>query len=172
MRRLAAFCFLVFSVHASATEFYAEFSANAISQEIAEERFVLGSAELRGGAYVLRQIGVEVFAGTGLVDDEQFNLSQSVSYTYGIATRFESPMVDGTKAFILLGYAATELDLESDQGPAPGKELFEGFSYGVGLEKQLFNKRSAWYLNGRWQSYYSSGDIDISVFGVGVRYQF
>jgi outer membrane protein with beta-barrel domain len=172
MRRLISIVLLAFSAQASSMDFYAEFAANAVLQKVDDTRFDLASTEVRGGAYVMPQIGLELFAGAGVVDDSKYDLTQSITQSYGIATRFESPMVDGTKAFILLGYAATELNLENDQGPAPGKEFFEGFSYGVGLEQQLFNKRSDWYLNGRWQSYYSSGDIDISVFGVGVRYQF
>ncbi|WP_082863344.1 outer membrane beta-barrel protein, partial [Oleiphilus sp. HI0080] len=152
---------------------YAELAGNVVLQSVDEKDFQLGATELKGGLYVHQLISLEAFVSQGVVDDTDNNLNQAVGLGYGVGARFESPSRRGTKAFILLGFSSHELELKrEDTSQSLSTERFEGFAYGVGLQEQLFDADSQWYVSARWQRHYSSGQIKIDTVGAALRYAF
>lgn len=167
---LALLCCLNVSADPSV---YGEIALNAVPQKVSEERFHLGAAEVRAGVYIQALIAVEAFGVVGVMEDDNASLNQSLKSGYGIGTRFESPAQDGTKAFILLGYSSHDLELTRKSNDAVlASETFDGFSYGVGLEQQMFSRESPMFLNLRWQRHYSTGGIDIDSLGVAFRFAY
>lgn len=172
MRLFGLVLLLFSSVLRAEPSAYLEVALNGIPQRVDEQRFTLAETELRAGVYLVDLIAAELFAGTGVMADADKGIEQSINSLYGAGLRFESPNRNGTKAFILLGYSATELELTRDNsGETLARETFEGFSYGIGLEQQL-NDNWPLYLNARLQRHYSAGDIDIDAVGVALRYAF
>lgn len=173
--KLALFTVCVFcSVLAKAEQVaYVELAANAMPQKIADERFHLGVAELRAGAYLHNLIAIEFMGSIGAMDDTAVGLEQTLKSGYGVGLRFESPSQDGTKAFIVLGYSSHSLELTRESsGATLADERFEGFAYGVGLEQRLSGDDGGFFMNIRGQRHYSSGEIDIDSVGVALRYVF
>jgi len=174
MRAFSVFliALLASSTHAKPAG-YAELAGNLVLQSVDDQDFRLGSTELRAGVYVHRQIALEAFASQGVVDDDESNLSQEVGLGYGGGLRLESPSRKGTKAFLLLGFSSHELELSQKASKALlTKERFESFSYGLGLEEQLLDAESSWFVNVRWQRHYSSGGVSIDTVGAAIRYAF
>lgn len=165
---------LLFAVCAKAeNSAFLELAGNLVLQSVGEQDFKLGTTELRAGGYVHNLVALEAFVSQGVIEDDDNNLTQKASLGYGAGLRFESPSRKGTKAFIVLGYSSHELELSrEDTGQNLTKERFEGFSYGVGLEEQLFNSESPWFVNARWQRHYSAGQIKIDTVGAAIRYAF
>ncbi len=152
---------------------YVELAANAMPQKVGEERFHLGAAEVRVGAYVHSLIAIELMGSVGVIDDSTIGLEQTLNNGYGAGLRFESPSRDGTKAFIVLGYSSHSLELTRESsGATLADERFEGFAYGVGLEQRLTGDDAELFVNIRGQRHYSSGGIDIDSVGVALRYAF
>ena len=169
--RVLTFLLFIWSASAFAEEtFYLELAANGVMQSVADDDFTLASTELRAGYYIVDMIALEAFAGVGVLEDSVGDANQSMPSLYGINTRFESPSRDGTKAFIVLGYSSTDLELSrKSSGQVLAEDTFDGFSYGIGLEEAL-SKTNPIYLNLRWQRHYSAGDITIDSLGVALRY--
>lgn len=171
--RIVCLALLLFSASLRADPIaYLEVALNGVPQSVDEQRFTPAEAELRAGAYLVDLIAAEVFFGTGVLADSDKGMEQTLNGLYGAGLRFESPSRDGTKAFILLGYSASELELKrKSTGETLAEDTFDGFSYGVGLEQQLGD---GWplFLNARWQRHYSAGEIEIDAAGVALRYAF
>jgi len=151
---------------------YVEVALNAVPQRVDEQRFTLGEAEFRAGVYVADLIAIEAYSGAGVISGSEKGMEQSLNSLYGAGLRLESPDRDDTKAFVLLGYSASELELtRKSSGETLANETFDGLSYGLGFEHRL---SSGWplYINARWQRHYAAGEIDIDAAGVALRYVF
>jgi len=90
------------------------------------------------GAYVLPNIGLELFADTGFApgDDEDFELD--IEQAYGIALRFQSPPWQGLSGFIVAGAVNYTLDQSLDSADSPSvNEEFTGARVSVGIMQRL-----------------------------------
>ncbi len=165
---IVMFCF---SGASQASDFYGELSANYMMIDALTAKPAPIGAELRLGMYLEQGVGLELFAGSGAASDEDLDIDVDLSYTAGGALRFESPEKDGGKVYFLLGYAVTELDLNRSDTGLPGKEAYDGFSYGGGVEFRMAKSRDV-FLGLRVQRYFSGDEVDIDVASLGLRLGF
>ena len=141
------------------------------NDEIASADFAPLAASLRVGKYIEPQVGIELYAMSGVSDDEDKDITMDLSYSIGIAGRFESPESERGKLYILLGYGMTELDMDRSDTGSPGKESFHGFNYGGGVEFRL-GEGEKYYANLQAVRYYDEDDLSIDGVSFGFRFRF
>lgn len=93
------------------------------------------------GAYVMPNIGIELFADSGLVADDDDGFELDIEQAYGIALRLQSPPMNGVQGFIVLGAVNYTLNQESEGtntvlAPTVNEE-FTGARVSVGLMQRL-----------------------------------
>jgi len=156
------------SLPTHAIDLYGELSAGYLMNDVDQTEFDSITTELRFGAYVQPQVGLELYAGTGLDDDKQIDIESGLSYMAGLAVRLESPESEGGKVFFLLGYGVTEIDVDRSGSGEPGKQSFDAVNYGLGAEFRLGNRNDL-FLTVKGVRYYSKGGVGIDVAGLGIR---
>lgn len=156
------------SMTSTALEFYGGLDANYISNEVGPAEFHPLAAGGRIGAYLEPGVGLELHAMTGVNDDKDIDIDSELSYTVGMAARFESPESEGGKIYFLLGYALSELDVSRSGTGKPGTVSFDDFSYGGGLEFRLGKTRKL-YMNLQMVRFYSDNGIDLDAVSLGLR---
>ena len=132
--------------------------------------FKLNGAGLRVGTYVQKQVGIELYGLFGVGDDQDVGIDLKLPSSVGLLGRVETPETEGGKLFILLGYGASELELQRSAASLPDRELYHGFVYGGGVEFRLGESNS--FLNLQGLKYYDEGDISLTGLNLGLRYQF
>ena len=101
---------------------------------------VFGSVS--AGLYLVPNIGVEIFADTGLSSDKSNGFEMDIEQAYGIAARLQSPASGGDlQGYIVLGYVNYTLDQDSRPTAAlAGSSVTEDFSgarISVGLMQRM-----------------------------------
>ena len=164
---------LSLSTVSSALDWYAGGGASYIQDKILNASFKPAAVNGRIGAYVQQQVGIEVYGLMGVNPyDDDVNIDLTHNYSIGVLARLESPETeDGGKIYLLLGYAATELDMDRSGTGEPGKETFTGVAYGGGVEFNISDSNK-YYVNLDVMSYYAKGDISIGSLNLGFRYRF
>lgn len=141
--------------------------------EIENETFYPISTRARFGGWLRENIGIELIAGGGVKDDDQAGLTLDVSQAFTIAGRFQSPLDLGMKAYILLGYAETQLDGKLTTSDFPGKETFRGGMVALGGLWPL-TKSGGLSLSLEFSGYFTDDEDDIGIGGLslGMLYDF
>ena len=134
---LAASC----SIAAAEGPFYGEiqFAAGGVTNSDLE--FNPTFASISAGVFVYPNIGIELFADTGLGSDGTGGFELEIEGAYGIAARFQSPPSRGTQGYLVLGAVNYTLDQTSrptqTQGGTSVNEDFTGVRASVGLMQRL-----------------------------------
>ena len=174
MNRLFLFLYLslfIISLPTHAVDLYGELGAGYLMNDVDQTEFDSITTELRFGAYVQPQVGIELYAGVGVNDDKQIDIESGLSYMAGLAVRLESPESEGGKIFFLLGYGVAEIDVDRSGSGEPGKQSFDAVNYGLGAEFRLGNRNDL-FLTVKGVRYYSKSGIGIDVAGLGIRAEF
>lgn len=142
MRWLIACVLLVASSQALAEgPVYAEVQIGAGGVRHSDLDFYPFFASATVGAYVLPNIGLEVFADTDIAAGEDEDFELAIEQAYGIAARFQSPPINGLQGFIVLGAVNYTLDQSFNSGSSTStlsvNEDFTGVRVSVGLMQRL-----------------------------------
>jgi len=163
------------SMTSSALDLYAGVAANYIQSEVevnsASAEFQPLALSGRIGAYIQPMVGIELYGMTGAAGDDDLDIDMDLSYTLGMAARFETPESEGGKIYFLLGYGITELDMDRSGTGEPGTATFHDFSYGGGVEFRLGGSDKL-FINLQAMRYYAQDDIEINGASLGLRYRF
>lgn len=155
--------------------YYIGFDANHIINEleassVTKAEFGLASLGARVGFYIEPQVGLEFYGASGVSEDQDQGLSMQAVSSLGLLGRFESPESNGGKLYILLGYGASEIELQRSVTSLPDRELYHGFVYGGGFEFRIGN--SANHVNIQGLKYYNEDNLSLSGVSLGLRHQF
>ncbi|ASJ75518.1 outer membrane beta-barrel protein [Granulosicoccus antarcticus] len=142
MRWLIACVLAVSSSFASADgPVYAELQLGAGRIDNGDLGFYPTFAGFNVGVYLVPNIGLELFADSGLSSDEAGDFDMEMEQAYGIALRFQSPPQRGTQGYIVLGAVNYTLDQTSEaSGALPGTSInddFTGARVSVGIMQRL-----------------------------------
>lgn len=123
------------------------------------------------GVWLYKGIGLEGNFGAGTTDDTENGLTLETDTMTAVNIRFESPNQVGATAYILLG--AVNYDLKGSQTNSnfPGKESFDGYHVGAGLN-QYFPNASNTAINFSGHVYGLDEDIDSYGLRIGIRHDF
>lgn len=120
---------------------YAElqFGAGGVSHSDLNFYPTFGSVNV--GVYVLPNIGLELFADTGIQSDEAGGFDMELEQAYGIAARFQSPPIRGVQGYIVLGAVNYTLDQSANSAGSLSassiNEDFTGARVSVGVMQRL-----------------------------------
>jgi len=163
------------SITSSALDLYAGLDANYILSEVtvgdAEAEFQPLALSGRIGAYIEQMVGIEFYGMSGVAGGDDLGIDVDLNYTFGLATRFETPESEGGKIYFLLGYGITELDVNRSGTGEPGTSSYHDFSYGGGVEFRLGGSEKL-FINLQAMRYYANDDIEIDGGSLGLRYRF
>ncbi|NND92329.1 MAG: outer membrane beta-barrel protein [Granulosicoccus sp.] len=142
MRWLIAFLLAVSSTFAAADgPVYAEIQLAAGGVENNQLDFYPAFGSVNVGLYVVPNIGIELFADSGLRADRAGDFDLDMESAFGIAARFQSPPVQGIQGYIVLGAVNYTLDQSSrptsDQPGTSVNDDFTGVRVSVGLLQRL-----------------------------------
>mgnify|MGYP000754098558 CR=1 FL=1 len=170
-----AFILMGQSITSSALDLYVGLDANYILSEVtvddASAEFQPLALSGRIGAYIEPMVGLEFYGMTGAASDDDLDIDMDLSYTLGLAARFETPESEGGKIYFLLGYGITELDMDRSGTGEPGTATFHDFTYGGGVEFRLGGSDKL-FINLQAVRYYAKDDIEIDGASLGLRYRF
>jgi len=152
---------------------YGEVNLGAGGVRHSDLDFYPGFASLTLGAYVLPNIGIEVFADAGVRDHETDDFTLEVENAYGIATRFQSPSSRGVQGFIVLGYVNYQVEqasaTDSVLAGSSVDEMFRGARVSVGLMQRLVKFPNV-QLTGEYRHYNADQPIRLDALLLGVRF--
>ncbi len=142
MRWLIACVLAVSSSFASANgPVYAELQLGAGGVENSDLSFYPTFGSVNVGLFVMPNIGIELFADSGISSDRSGDFELEVEQAYGLAVRLQSPPVRGTQGYIVLGAVNYTLD---QTAPAAGElpassinEDFTGARVSIGVMQRL-----------------------------------
>ena len=142
MRWLIACVLAVSSSFASADgPVYGELQLGAGMVSNYDLNFYPTFGSLNVGVYVLPNIGIELFADSGISSDSAGDFDLEIEEAYGIAARFQSPPIRGVQGYIVLGAVNYTLDQSSvSAGSLPNTRINEDFTgarVSVGLMQRL-----------------------------------
>lgn len=155
-----------------AVDFYATVEGTYNYTEIAEEKFGPIGIEGRAGVYVIPNLGIEGHASYNPLKSEEGDLTLSMPYNYGLATRAILINDRGSTLYVLGGYAWNVLDLDRNDSGEPGESTFAGFSYGIGLDITLGGTNSNWLWSAKYVRYYNADDLLLDTYSTGFRFAF
>lgn len=142
MRWLIACVLAVSSSFAAADgPVYGELQLGAAGISNGDLDFYPTFGSINAGVFILPNIGIELFADSGLQADSSDGFDLEIESAYGIAARFQSPPVRGTQGYIVLG--AVNYTLEQDSNPVGDlaatrvSEDFTGARVSIGLMQRL-----------------------------------
>lgn len=131
----------------------------------------LGSVSV--GAYVYENIGVELFADSGLRSGEDADFTLDVDQAYGVALRLQSPPVDGVQGFIVLGAVSYTLEQQLSSGVAGSaagvSDEFVGVRASIGLMQRLV-RFPALQLTAEYRHYNADEPIRLDAVLLGLRF--
>ncbi|MFK7852983.1 MAG: outer membrane beta-barrel protein [Granulosicoccus sp.] len=127
-------------VHADG-RFYGEIQLAAGGVQHSEVDFFPVFGSISVGAFLLPNIGVEVFADTGLSSDKSDGFDLDIEQAQGIALRLQSPPNNDIQGYVVLGYVNYTLDQDSlptaTLAGSSVNEDFRGARISVGLMQRL-----------------------------------
>jgi hypothetical protein len=120
---------------------YAELQLAAGGVNNGELNFYPTFGSVNVGVYLLPNIGLELFADSGISADRSRGFDMEVDQAYGIAARLQSPPTQGIQGYIVLGAVNFTLDQSSRANGVVGatsiNDDFTGARVSVGLMQRL-----------------------------------
>ena len=120
---------------------YAEIQLGAGGIKNGDLDFYPAFGGLNVGVYVVPNIGIELFADSGLKSDHSKGFEMDLEQAYGVGLRFQSPAERRVQGYIVLGAVKFTLDQSSEaNGSVPAtsiNEEFTGARVSVGLMQRL-----------------------------------
>ncbi|MFK7996342.1 MAG: outer membrane beta-barrel protein [Granulosicoccus sp.] len=173
MRWLIATMLLVTSSFAVADgPVYAELQLGAGGVRHSDLDFypVFGSVTL--GAYVAPNIGIEVFADSGISADEDDGFEMDIEEAYGVGLRLQSPPIKGVRGYIVLGAVDYTLNQEAKGANAVDaktvNEEFTGMRVSVGL-MQRFKRLPGLLFTTEYRHYNADEPLRVDAIVIGLR---
>ncbi|MFK7861114.1 MAG: outer membrane beta-barrel protein [Granulosicoccus sp.] len=153
---------------------YAELQIGASGVRHSDLEFypVFGTVSL--GAYVAKNIGIEVFADSSVSSDDDEGFELDIEEAYGVALRLQSQPINNVQGFIVLGAVNYTLNqeslLSSGVSGLPANEEFEGMRVSVGL-MQRFERVPGLLFTAEYRHYNADEPlrVDALVFGFRVN---
>lgn len=124
-------------------------------------------ARVRLGIEATPYLAFEVHGGT-LGKDTQTNQSQELNHVYGAFARATLPVANDFRLYSLAGYSEVKLDMEDMSADESVSMSMDGFSFGGGIEIDLFEQANL-FLEGLR---YVDRDSRFETVGAGIRYVF
>lgn len=155
-----------------ALDAYVQTGVNYMVVRTEGARFTPLAWEGRLGAYIDKQIALEVQASTSIKDSDKLNIQTDLATQYGVSLRLESPEVKGGKLYFLGGYGVTELDIDRSDTGAPGELEYKGGTYGLGTQIRPFKNCQSFSLYLEAKRHFAEDHVKIDHIGLGVGYAF
>lgn len=170
MRWLIACVLLMTSASALADgPVYAEVQVGAAGVRHTDLDFYPSFGTLSLGAYVIPNIGIEIFGDTGISSGEDGNFDMEIEQAYGAALRFQSPPRNGLSGFITVGAVNYTLDQRLDvEGAAAINEEFTGARFSVGITQRL-TLIPGLLLTAEYRHYNADGPLRVDALMIGWR---
>ena len=173
MRWLIACVLVLFSPFAIADgRFYGEvhLAAGGVQHSGVDFYPVFGSVS--AGLYLFPNIGVEVFADTGLSSDKSDGFDMDIEQAYGIAARLQSPAIGGLQGYVVLGYVNYTLNQDSlptaSLAGSSVNEDFTGARISVGLMQRL-KRYSNLLVSAEFRHYNADEPLRVDALVLGLR---
>lgn len=151
---------------------YAELQLGAGGVRNSDLNFYPAFGSLNVGLFVLPNIGIELFADSGIGTDDAGNFDMALDQAYGIAARFQSPPIRGVQGYIVLGAVNYTLDQTSkSSGSLPElsvKEDFTGVRASVGLMQRLQRARNL-LVSFEYRHYNAGEPLRLDALVLGLR---
>lgn len=153
------------------SNFYGElhFGANGIRHSDLD--FFPLFASITAGAFVLPNIGIEVFGDLALAEEDNAGFDVELTSALGIAARFQSPPWQGLSGYIVLGvvdYTVTQSPQNASIGSGSIEEDFLGVRVSVGVIQQL-KRLPRLSVSAEWRSYAVDEPIRVDSLVIGLR---
>lgn len=153
------------------SDFYGElhFGANGIRHSDLD--FFPLFASITAGAFVLPNIGIEVFADLALAEEDNAGFDVELTSALGIAARFQSPPWQGLSGYVVLGvvdYTVTQSPQNASIGSGSIEEDFLGVRVSVGVIQQL-KRLPKLSVSAEWRSYAVDEPIRVDSLVIGLR---
>ena len=153
------------------SDFYGElhFGANGIRHSDLD--FFPLFASVTAGAFVLPNIGIEVFADLALAEEDNAGFDVELTSALGIAARFQSPPWQGLSGYVVLGvvdYTVTQSPQNASIGGGSIEEDFFGVRVSVGVIQQL-KRLPKLSVSAEWRSYAVDEPIRVDSLVIGLR---
>lgn len=124
-------------------------------------------ARFRLGVELTPYLALEAHGGT-LGNDTQQGIEQSLDYVYGAFARGTLPVADDFRLYTLAGYSEVKMDLEDQVADESVSLTMDGFSFGGGVEIDLFDNANLYVEALR----YVDRDTRFEAVGGGIRFVF
>ncbi len=157
-------CLITSTVNAS--PIYAEVDVMRTSVSVDSTDFVITLPKIKLGYMFTPQVMFELQYTSG-DDDEQDNSILKIKNISAAYLRLGSPPSTNLRAYIILGYADTSLELT---GQNDITDNYDGFSGGLVLEHSVWSKES--FVTAEYNAFYNNDDVTVSAFSLGFRYVF
>ncbi|MGQ7843339.1 hypothetical protein ACUNV4_02600 [Granulosicoccus sp. 3-233] len=174
MRWLIACVLAVSSSFANASgPVYAELQLGAGGLDNSDLSFYPTFGSVNVGLFVLPNIGIELFADTGLSTDRSGDFELEVEQAYGIAARFQSPPVRGTQGYIVLGAVNYTLEqTAAAAGALPASSINEDFTgarVSIGIMQRLQRARNM-LVSFEYRHYNAGEPLRLDALVLGLRF--
>ena len=124
------------------------------------------------GVYMVPNIGIEVFADSGLRSDHSKGFDMDLEQAYGIGLRLQSPAERGMQGYIVLGAVNFTLDQSSEaSGAIPAtsiNEEFTGARISIGLMQRL-QRFPYLQVSAEYRHYNADEPLRLDGFVLGLR---
>ena len=171
MRALLAFVCLSLSPLAySADRFYGEIHGGLGNIRQSDLSFRPVEAYVSVGGYFINNVGIDLTLGTALLDDDDDGFDAQVEDIASLSVRFDSPPIDYTSAFVLIGYSQFTVQQEAVNPlgvTSTVSETFRGGTLALGLRQQLGN--TPFSIVGMFRTHILDEPVDVDSYTVGVR---
>jgi hypothetical protein len=145
---------------------YVELDVMRTSISVDSTNFVIIQPKIKLGYMFTPQVMFELqYAGSG--DDKKDNSTMNLNSISAAYLRLGSPASSELRAYIVLGYANTNLEVTGQNGIA---DNYDGFSGGLILEYSSWSKSN--FVTVEYDSFYNNDEVSVSAFSLGYRYVF
>jgi len=152
--------------------FYGEVQLAAGGVQHSDVDFYPVFGSVSAGLYLVPNIGVEVFADTGLSSDNSDGFDMDIEQAQGIAVRLQSPATQGLQGYIVLGYVNYTLDQDArataTQAASSVNEDFAGARISVGLMQRLKSLPSL-LVSAEYRHYNADEPLRVDALVLGIR---
>lgn len=121
------------------------------------------------GAFVIPNIGVELFGDASIASAEDGNFDMDIEQAYGVALRFQSPPKRGLSGFVTVGAVNYTLNQQLDiEGSNAISEEFTGARFSIGITQRL-TRLPGLLLTAEYRHYNADGPLRVDAFMIGWR---